>query len=158
MAKRLVLLVVAAVAIYGVVRWRGHSSSETTDERSIALDRLWVDHMPQNPRDEINVWAALDDDRQPIGIFQKTSQWRGSFELFEFAAKGDKLEIIYPQTRDKESVRVKARACDESGWEYCLVLDGASRGVKKYYSQKGWELRSTDDAAALLHRLYATGK
>jgi hypothetical protein len=162
MKKRLVLLVVVVVAIYAVVRWRSNSSSDspptTTDDRSIALDRLWIDHLPQNPRDEISIFAALTDEHQPIGIHQKTSQWRGSFEIFQFEAKGDKLAVVYPQTGDKETVRVKARACDEHGWDYCLVLEGSSRGVKKYYSIKGWELRSQADEENLVHQLYTTGK
>ena len=38
-------------------------------------------------------------------------------------------------------MRVKARRCSENGMDFCLELDGASRGAKRYYSREGWEIK-----------------
>ncbi len=154
MTKRLAIVLVAAAAVYGGIKWRGHHAA--ADERAPVVDRLWIDHLPQNPRDEISVFLALSD--EPVGIFQTASQWRGKYELFQHETSGDDIRIVYPATGERETVRVRARACDESGWNYCLEIKGASRGVKKYYSMEGWEVGSTDAAGPLLRRVLVTGK
>jgi hypothetical protein len=33
--------------------------------------------------------------------------------------------------------------------DFCLELDGASRGVKRYYSREGWEIRGPRDLDAI---------
>jgi hypothetical protein len=153
MTKRLVLLALVAVAVYAGFRWRSSShAAQPTDER-IVLDRLWIDHLPQNPRDEITVFAAFT--QEPMGIHQATSQWRGKYEIFQFEGTGDELRVVYPQTGERETVKATARACDENGWEYCLVLKGSSRGVKKYYSMEGWEIGSLSAADSRAHALFS---
>ena len=37
--------------------------------------------------------------------------------------------------------------------DYCLEMSGGSRGVKRYYSRRGWEVRSADEANALAEKL-----
>jgi hypothetical protein len=155
MTKRLAVLVFAALAVYGGVKWRGHHAA-AADEATPALDRLWIDHLPANPRDEISVFLALSD--EPLGIFQTASQWRGKYEMFQHETSGEDVRIVYPATGERETVRIRARKCDDNGWEYCLEMKGASRGVKKYYSMEGWEVGSTDAAAPLLRHVFATGK
>jgi len=155
MTKRFLILVVAAFAVYGGAKWRSHHA-RSADESTPALDRLWVDHFPANPRDEISVFLALTD--EPIGIFQTASQWRGKYEIFQHETNGDEARIVYPATGERETVRIRARKCDENGWEYCLEVKGASRGVKKYYSMEGWEVGSIDAAAPKLRSVFATSK
>jgi hypothetical protein len=118
-----------------------------THDANLVYDRLWVDHMPRTETDRFELFAALTE--QPIGIFQASSVWKGEWELFRHEGAGDgKLLIIYPQTGKRERVAYKARTCREQGFDYCLELD-ASHGAKRYYSQKGWELRSIDQIQSL---------
>jgi len=78
---------------------------------------------------------------QPIGIFQAASVWKGNWELFRYEPRGDGgMEILYPQSRDKERVRYHAVSCRQKDFDYCLELAGASHGVKRYFSQRGWEI------------------
>jgi hypothetical protein len=108
--------------------------------------------MPKDDRDTINVFAAITD--EPIGIFQATSVWKGAFELFRYENAGDgKIVFMYPQTRDKERGAYRARTCSEKGFDYCLELDGNSRGVKRYFSQKGWEIRGTSQIESKVRAL-----
>jgi hypothetical protein len=116
--------------------------------RALFYDRVWVDHVPTAETDEIQVFAAITE--EPIGIFQHTSMWRGRFELFRHEPRGDgKLQLLFPQTKSREQASYRAAKCGERGFDFCLDLGGASRGVKRYYSKKGWELSGARTPAAL---------
>jgi hypothetical protein len=144
MKKLLVLAVISTCAFAG---WRvlrggdgggGDEASAALDDSKLALDRIWIDHVPKDERDQISVFVAITD--EPIGIFQTTSVWKGHFEMFRYAARGTELRILYPQDNDRDHVKVKATRCGEGGFDYCLELEGATRGVSRYYSRKGWEI------------------
>jgi hypothetical protein len=155
MTKRLVLVALVGIAVYAGVRLRG-DRAQPADDRKLVVDRIWVDHLPQNPRDEISIFLALTEEQMgdAIGIFQTGSQWRAKYELFEHESGGEQLKIVYPQTGERESVRTRARACNDHGWDFCLELSGNSRGVKKYYSMEGWEVGSRSAADARIRSLY----
>lgn len=109
--------------------------------------------MPRSDKDTIQAFVAISE--HSVGAFQATSVWRGKFEAFRYEANAGELRLLYPQTSDREAVRVKARRCDEQGMEYCLELDGASRGVKRYYSRKGWEIEGAHDLPTAQRRVEA---
>jgi hypothetical protein len=138
MKKLLVVLLVVGTAV-AAWRWRsGSSESEAIDDK-LVFDRLWVDHMPRNDKDTIQIFAAITD--EPIGIFQETSVWKGAFELFRYESHDGEIRMVFPQSNEKNKVKAKARACsDKRDMDYCLELTGTNRGVKKYYSRKGWEI------------------
>ena len=135
MKKAILLVVVAAVA---VSVWRWQRASRPGDNR-LVTDRIWIDHIPRGERDTIKVFAAVSE--HSIGVFQATSQWRGAYEAFRYEASGGELRLLFPQSGDRETVRVKARRCSENGMDFCLELDGASRGAKRYFSREGWEIK-----------------
>src|SRR5690242_671041 len=134
------LLAGLAVVAAAVVFW-----PRAADENLI-YDRLWVDHMPRSETDRFELFAALTE--QPIGVFQSSSVWQGEWELFRHEGSGDdKILLIFPQNGKRETVKYSARACREQKFDYCLELD-SSHGARRYYSQKGWELRSLDQLRA----------
>jgi hypothetical protein len=140
------LLVLACVLI--ALRWLRREPPEGR----LLVDRLWVDHLPKNETDPVNLLVAVADEK--MGVFQKTSRWKGEHELFRFERRGDgRLVLVYPQTRDREEVRYRATRCDRAGFDYCLELRGASRGARTYVSKKGWEIRSRAEAAQKLEAL-----
>jgi hypothetical protein len=146
------LLLIAAIAGAGIGTWRWRQArGEQPSDASLVTDRLWVDHLPRNERDTIQVFAALT--QEPIGIFQKVSAWQGSYELFRYEGHDGELRLVFPQNGDKEKVRAKARRCDEAGMDFCLELSGSSRGAKRYYSVEGWEIGSVADEDARIHDL-----
>jgi hypothetical protein len=138
MKKLIVALLVVGTAV-AAWRWRsGSSESEAIDDK-LVFDRLWVDHMPRNDKDTIQIFAAITD--EPIGIFQETSAWKGAFELFRYESHEGEIRMVFPQSNEKNKVKAKARTCnDKRDMDYCLELTGTNRGVKKYYSRKGWEI------------------
>jgi hypothetical protein len=144
MKKALLGIVIAATAGYAAWNLRGGGDDESavieTDEATL-VNRIWIDHIPKNDRDVFHIFVAITDD--PLGIFQSTSQWKGEFELFRHETSGSEMRIHYPQTNARDKVTANAGRCNEKDWDYCLELKGASRGVKKYYSMKGWEIEGT---------------
>lgn len=139
MKKAILVLGVVVVAVISV--WKLRSTDAVVQPKTdddLVLDRIWIDHLPRNDKDVFQVFLAITE--QPFGVFQASSQWKGAYEIFRYEAHGDELRIIYPQTNDREKVKAKARRCSENKMDYCLEIEGSSRGVKKYYSQKGWEI------------------
>jgi hypothetical protein len=151
--KKLVLLaVLGSIAVASV--WSSRRSAEPVEPATRLLaDRLWLDHVPRGDKDTVQVFAVLSE--QAIGVFQATSQWRGGFEAFRYEANGADLRVVYPQTGDREAVRAKARRCTEKQMDFCLEIEGASRGVKKYYSLEGWEIGQAHDLDAVRQRIEA---
>lgn len=150
MKKPVLVVAFVAVAVASVWSWRRTGATET-DPRRLVADRVWIDHVPRSDKDTIQVFVAISE--HAIGAFQATSAWRGGFEAFRYELEAGELRLLYPQTGAREAVRVKARRCDEQGMEYCLELAGASHGVKRYYSRKGWEIEGAPDLEAVQHRV-----
>lgn len=150
------LVVFAVIAAAGVAAWRWQRAPKVdvdVQDAKLVTDRLWIDHLPRNQREAVNGLALISD--QSIGVFNASSRWRGQYELFGFERSGGELRFVFPQTGDRDSVRVRARSCNDSGFDYCLELDGSSRGVKRYYSMKGWEIGRLDDEKAVLDQIEA---
>jgi hypothetical protein len=154
MKKSVLLVIAGAVAALSLWSARRTAPAPPADASAKLLtDRIWIDHVPKNERDTVNVFAAVSE--HAVGGFSASSQWRGSFEGFRYEASGGELRLLYPQTGDRETVRGRARRCTEQRMDFCLELEGASRGVKRYYSREGWEIDGASDVAAIEHRLAA---
>ena len=149
--KKPVLLVIA-VAVVVASLWGWKRAAHPAENR-LVVDRIWIDHIPRNERDTIRVFAAVSE--HSVGVFQATSQWRGGVEAVRFEASAGELRLVFPQTGDRETVRARARHCSEGGMDFCLELDGASRGVKRYYSREGWEIGGGHDLDAIARQLDA---
>jgi hypothetical protein len=156
MKKPLLILALMGTVSYG--GYRMLSSPEQSeapvaqDGEQLVLDRIWIDHIPKNDRDTIQVFAAISE--EPFGVFQAASSWKGNYELFRYEAHGNELRVIYPQDGKRESVKHNARRCSENQMDFCLELSGG-KGVKRYYSRKGWEIENVSSAGDLAARTEA---
>lgn len=137
MKKALLVLILVSATVF-VWKLRSHDTPTEPTDSKLVLDRIWIDHIPRSDKDVFQVFVALTE--QPVGIFQATSQWKGAYEMFRYESHGDEIRAFYPQTNEKDKIKTSAKACTDNGMDFCLVLDGASRGVKRYYSLKGWEI------------------
>ncbi len=160
--KKLLFLLLLIVAAYFLWRW-WHSDAEVARGQELFYDRLWVDHLPRNESDTIQITAAVTE--QPVGVFQAASAWKGAYELFRYQPRGDgKIDLVYPASGAREQARYHAWRCHQKDQEtdgkqkfdFCLEIEGASRGVKRYYSLAGWEIgsRSLDKGRADAARLF----
>jgi hypothetical protein len=134
--KKLALFALVVAAAYGSYRYY----HLPTNQAHLVQDRAWLDHMPKNDRDTVNVFAVLT--QQPVGVFQSASFWKGNYEAFRYEQKGNELRLVFPQTGDKESITVSAYECSDHGFDYCLDVKGGSHGVKRYYSREEWVIDS----------------
>ena len=148
MKKGLLLGICVVLAAAASWLWRG--DAKVTDAK-LVTDRVWVDHVPKNDRDTIQVFAALT--QEPVGVFQSASVWKGSYEVFRYEMTGGELRAVFPQNGDREKMTVHARRCNEQGMDYCLEIQGSHHGVKRYYSREGWEIGSLTDEDTLLRSL-----
>jgi hypothetical protein len=158
--KKILFILILVVAAYLLWRWWNSGVAGTADRgEKTFYNRLWVDHLPKSETDTVQIFATISD--EPIGIFQSTSSWKGAFELFRYEQAGDGNAVFfYPQTKEKERVAYRATACSEKGFDFCMELQ-ASRGARRYYSQRGWELSHAQlpaAADALAHRLIPAAK
>ena len=145
--KKLLVLAAISAAGYGVYQWR----AEPAKDNELVRDRIWIDHMPRNEREPVQTLLILK--KQAGGVFNNASRWAGKYEVFRYEMQGSRIRMQFPQTGDRDDVRVTASKCNERGMDYCLTLDGNSRGAHKYYSREGWEVRSLDDARAKIETL-----
>jgi hypothetical protein len=154
MKKLILFLLLVLIVGYFIWRWYNSGADESQAQAQLAYDRVWIDHLPKKETDTVNVFAAITE--QPIGVFDASSMWKGAFELFKYeGASGEKVRLVFPQSGDKDSVTLKATSCREKSFDYCLELSGTSRGVKRYYSQKGWEIGAVTDGEAVRTRVEA---
>ena len=154
----MVMAATVSLGVYGVHEWQGSTPTQpSTQEHDTRLlkDRLWIDHLPKNERDRLNVFAALtqrpgrEGPRGPFGMFETVSMWEGHFEAFRYESQGEEMRVVFPQSGDRETLTVKPSKCNEQGMDYCLEVSGSTRGVARYYSRKGWEVRTVSEAEAL---------
>ena len=145
--KKLLFLLLLILAAYLLWRYWWRDDAEMARGQELFYDRIWVDHLPKSETDTFQIMVAVTE--QPLGVFQQTSRWKGQFELFKYQARGDgQVELVYPQTGSREKVRYRAWKCKEQSFDFCLQVDGASRGLKKYYSLEGMEIGSHSLAEA----------
>jgi hypothetical protein len=153
MSKAKTMIALALVAAGGGYAWHAHGSAVADGKQSV-VDRIWIDHMPKSETDKVNIFLALSEETagQEVGIYQTASQWTGAHEIFLYAQKRGKLVATFPQTGDTEELSAKATRCDKGDMDFCLTIDGGSRGVKQYYSREGWEIEGSHTAAELEQR------
>jgi hypothetical protein len=143
---------VAGALVYLV--WPGPSSKGALDggDPSLLTDRVWLEKMPTAPTQHIHVMLALDE--APLGVFQKGSAYQATLEVFEYRVEDGRIELRFPQSDKKATVRYRARACsDQPPFDLCLELSkNPWGGPTRYYGF------ADDEAAAaalgeLGHRL-----
>jgi hypothetical protein len=150
MMKKLVLAALLAAMAYVGWRWQ-HTTPVETSSRKLAFDRAWVDHLPTSERDTFHVFIMSSPGTRfgSIGLFAEETKWHGQVERFRFDTGDGKVHAVFPWSGDREQFTVNARPCDEADMDFCLEISGSKHGVARYYSRKGWERKTVDDAAAI---------
>lgn len=139
--------VVGAVLALGLLVGGWRALGRAPADKKVLIGRIWVDRLPKKDTEFFEVFLAIDE--RPVGIFQRQSLFEGAYAMFGYEADDSRIRIMFPQDKSKHDVKYEAKACTEDGFDYCLSLDGAPRGAKKYRSKKGWEVEADDVAGAL---------
>jgi len=126
------------------------SSSGSSDAHrggSELFDRVWIDHLPRAPREKVDVLIVLRE-MGNLGVFQHTSAYEGRYSSFEWTSDGaGKLDLTLLQSEKESSIRYKVgrEGCEPFDW--CLKVEGAPLGPKRYGSMDEWVIETTDPGA-----------
>jgi hypothetical protein len=155
------LLAVLGFLGLGVALAMCASSDETQGEDAILEGRIWLDRVPDQRGDDVQiaVFVAGGEDakdwRGTVAL-AKGNAFRGDFERFRYHLPGGgKMRLQPLPSGGVSSPTFKARTCSEEGFDFCLDVEGFPRGPKRYRSKHGWEVEpgSPPDAAAALVRV-----
>jgi hypothetical protein len=148
MRKLLVAMLVVG-AIFGASHWM--SSTTPAAKPDIVLNRIWVDHMPKGEKDTHRVFALWQP--ESFGVFADRNWWRVELERFRYEVNGNEVQAFWPLSGKRATLTIKAERCRVDDWDFCLEIEGAPSGVKRYYSRLGWERKdrkSLDETLATL--------
>lgn len=114
----------------------------TGGDFELLANRIWIDHIPTNEREKINVFLMLDE--PTFGMFSKSSAYEGDWAAFEWSMeKGLVLKMLQNETKHRVNPKLATGArC--APFDHCLKLGGSPRGPKKYGSMEDWVINSAD--------------
>lgn len=136
-------LAVAGATAWGL--WSAGSYLLGDDEASgtqHVVNQVWVERLPEGPRDMIGHFILLDLPEGRIGGVGRSSQWRHLAELFQYGLEGHRLSVFFPQDRVKGKVRVRSWRCEGEApapFELCLELSDGRR-TDVLYSMEEWRI------------------
>jgi hypothetical protein len=140
-------LAVAGVGIVGATALqRAFSDDAEAEGAKHAVNRVWIERLPNDQRDMISHFVLVDHQRGRIGGIGKSSQWRHFVELFQWGLEGERLSIFLPQDRVKAQLTVKTWGCAGEApdpFELCMEISNGKRSAK-FYSRKDWVIEPHD--------------
>ena len=88
----------------------------------------------------------------PYGVFQRGSSYRINLEVFEFLRDANELQVRFPQTGKKATLRYRTTRCsDHPPFDLCLEIDqNPWQGPRRYYG-----FRDEAGAGRFAHDLHA---
>lgn len=108
----------------------GEVEQDAGNPRAI-LGRVWFDRYPEKRIEDIQIFIFLGGG---IGIYEKGSAFRSSFDIFEFERQGDKVAMTFLHDKKAAETKFTVSACDDKPpFDLCLDLQDSPRGPKRYY-------------------------
>lgn len=123
------------------------SVSETPEDQSerIALNRQWIDKIPQGNDDLMNILIFADIQGQKTGIYADMSEYRQYADYLDWNKEGSDSIVFHDmQDRKKHTLRYRAYECTTDGFEFCMDVKLDGQRSKTYYSFREWEIGSVD--------------
>jgi hypothetical protein len=98
----------------------------------LIADRVWVDSQPEKYTDYMQVLLVA---RGSIGLFQKSSAYHATLELFQYRRHDAQMAFLFPQSGKKRETRFRIRTCNDlPPFDLCLELDhNPWGGPRRYY-------------------------
>ena len=127
------------------------------EQQDLLVDRMWVSERTTDPRHKISAVVFFSEESKvgdEIGLFVETSIYQGDYDAFKYGLEEQKLSLTMMQSNKKVKATYQATRCkEERDFDYCLELKGAPRGTTKYYSKKGMEIGSLEEALLQMNTL-----
>ena len=138
------LLILVAAWKFWPAESKGVLAQDGGDTTTL-VNRIWIDEIPTQERDMVEVFAMLDD--PTYGIFSKSSAYAGDWSSFEWShSKG----LLIRMLQTGESHKIKAtvhKGAQCAPFDYCLRIKGNPRGAKRYGSMEDWIITSESKAS-----------
>ena len=154
--KKIIIIVIGMAALAWFLWPQGQATDDPSDGPDLDsefVNRVWIEHLPKNITDKIDILAIIEDPR--VGVFQNSSAFEGDFSLFEWRAGGDgeraTLRVTMLQTEKTHKVKYRVSNRDCGRFDLCVRVKGAPRGSKRYVSMEDWviEGNGTGESGAL---------
>jgi hypothetical protein len=149
------IIVAVAIAALAVVGWKLRGKHDVDapgalDGRNVLVDQLWIDRVPEGPRESVNLMVMFSE--QKVGIMRNMTAFKGCDEMFVWRGNDG---WRWPSNGDLDKPRIRITACHDDDFDYCMDISGVSRGVKRYVTKKEWKVRTLADEQALAAKLDA---
>ena len=121
--------------------WLALPGCSKPDKAEVA-HRMWVDHLPQDARENFSGVLISGKDDVQVGVFHNGSAFEGTWSLFTWKPKDDgRAELELLQQEKTYRVRIDMDACEvPKGFDYCMAWKGGPGGSKHWYSRARWYL------------------
>lgn len=140
---KLLGLALAGASVYGA--WslgQALLGDEPAAGTEHVLNQIWIERIPNGPRDMIGHMVLLDMPEGRVGAAGKSSQWRHIVEVFQYGLEGSRLAVFFPQDRVKTKVNVRSWECAGEApepFELCLEISNGKRSAM-FYSLEEWHI------------------
>lgn len=106
------------------------------------VNQVWIERIPNGPRDMIGHMVLLDMPEGRVGAAGKSSQWRHVVEVFQYGLEGSRLAVFFPQDRVRAKLNVRSWECAGEApepFELCLEISNGKRSAM-FYSLEEWHI------------------
>ncbi|HEY8380416.1 MAG TPA: hypothetical protein VIK91_28230 [Nannocystis sp.] len=134
-------VIAALVATTGIAAYELGFVGDTQGELEHLSNQVWIERLPQNDRDQIHHLVLLEQGRDRVGGFGRSSQWRHFLEIFMWHREGKRLTLHLPQDRIRLDLEARVWDCEDEApapFELCLELTGQRGHTARYYSRRDW--------------------
>lgn len=109
----------------------------------LILDRVWFDRYPDDARSDVNLWVWFSSG---IGIHQRGSAYRATFDIFDFSRDRRALDMTFLQDDERAQTDFTIERCDHAPFDLCLTLERPARGPHRYYGFSGHDHAAREPA------------
>lgn len=151
--KKLVLAV-TLIMMLGGLGWRARHRD--APDPALLFHQFWIDHEPRDEHEKFSILFVNAE--HPFGHFGVRTTWTAQLEFFHYHVipkEPGVIDFLFGTTRERQRVRYTASRCSERGFDFCLDIDGTSRGVKRYYSKKEWRIEKGETVDQAVDRVFA---
>jgi hypothetical protein len=135
----------ALIGLLAMLAWQGATYFL---DRKVArpeklINQLWIERIPQGPRDMVWYLAAIEHDDHRLGVLGRSSRWRVFSDGFLWKQEGEQFSYVTPQNGCRGTVKARTWKCAGEApkpFELCLELESEGKRYR-YYSRNDWEIR-----------------
>ena len=131
--RKLRTLVALAMAVL-LVRWIACAPTAEKAPIKDLTDRVWVDKVPEGPRDMVLRLVLLGRTKKKRGVVFAASKYRLAGERLRYRVQENQLTIVLPQNKRTVTFAARTYACSDAPGRYdlCLELRHGRRTLRLY--------------------------